>query len=126
MPYTRLPLADFKAKYAAFTTLAEPSYAAWAAEAEVDITDRYGSYQQRATELQTAHYLALQTIGMGAVAGVIATGATSFKSATFSATISDSVIASRAKGDLRSTPYGQQLAAIQRRLFGGPYLVGCA
>lgn len=125
MTYTRLPLADFMAKYVAFTTLTEPPYAAWATDAEADITDRYGSYQQRATELMTAHYLALQTIGMGAVAGVIATGATSFKSATFSATISDSVIAARAKGDLASTPYGQQLAAIQRRLFGGPYLVGC-
>lgn len=125
MTYARLPLADFMAKYVAFTTLTEPPYAAWATDAEADITDRYGSYQQRATELMTAHYLALQTIGMGAVAGVIATGATSFKSATFSATISDSVVAARAKGDLASTPYGQQLAQIQRRLFGGPYLVGC-
>ena len=125
MPYSRLPLADFTAKYTAFTTLTEPSYAAWATDAERDITDRYGSYQQRATELMTAHYLALQTIGMGAVAGVIATGATSFKSATFSATLSDSVVAMKARGDLKSTTYGQQLAQIQRRLFGGPYLVGC-
>lgn len=126
MTYTRLPLADFMAKYVAFTTLTEPPYAAWATDAEADITDRYGSYQQRATELLTAHYLALQTIGMGAVAGVIATGATSFKSGQFSATISDSVITARAKGDLASTPFGQQLAAIQRRLFGGPMLIGCA
>ena len=40
MPYTRLPLADFMAKYTAFTTLTEPSYAAWATDAEMDITDR--------------------------------------------------------------------------------------
>ena len=73
----------------------------------------------------TAHYLALQTIGMDEVSGLIATGATSFKSSTFSATLSDSVIAARAKGDLKSTSYGQQLAQIQRRLFGGPYLIGC-
>lgn len=125
MPYDRLPLSDFTAKYTAFSTLTEPSYAAWATDAEMDITDRYGSYQQRATELMTAHYLALQTIGMNEVSGLIATGATSFKSSTFSATLSDSVIAARAKGDLKSTPYGQQLAQIQRRLFAGPYLVGC-
>ncbi|WP_037477199.1 DUF4054 domain-containing protein [Sphingobium sp. ba1] len=125
MPYTRLSLADFTAKYTAFTTLTEPPYAAWATDAEADITDRYGSYQQRATELMTAHYLALQTIGMDEVSGLIATGATSFKSSTFSATLSDSVIAARAKGDLKSTSYGQQLAQIQRRLFGGPYLIGC-
>jgi hypothetical protein len=74
MPYTRLSLADFTAKYTAFTTLTEPPYAAWATDAEADITDRYGSYQQRATELMTAHYLALQTIGMDEVSGLIATG----------------------------------------------------
>lgn len=125
MPYTRLPLSDFTAKYVAFTTLTEPSYAAWATDAEMDITDRYGSYQQRATELMTAHYLALQTIGMDEVSELIATGATSFKSATFSATLSDSVVAMKARGDLKSTPYGQKLAQIQRRLFGGPYLIGC-
>ncbi|BAK66884.1 conserved hypothetical protein [Sphingobium sp. SYK-6] len=127
MAYARLPLADFKAKYVAFPALQEAAYAAWASEAEAEITDAYGTAQQRATELQTAHYLASQGIGGAAGADVlIATGATSVKSGTFSATISDSVVSARAKGGLGSTPYGIELARIQRRLFGSPRLVGCA
>ena len=125
MPYARLPLADFQAKYPAFPTLAEPAYAAWAADAELEITDRYGDYQQRATELLTAHLLATNGVGMGTTSSIAATGATSFKSGTFSATLSEAVVAQRAKGGLGATAWGQQLRDIQRRLFGGPALVGC-
>jgi hypothetical protein len=122
MAYTRLPLADFQAKYVAFTTLTETPYAAWATEAEADITDRYGDQQQRATELLTAHYLAIQGIGTGQTGTIAVSGVTSFKSGTFSATISDSVASSRAKGGLSASIYGQQLLRIQRGLFGGPRL----
>lgn len=126
MAYARLSLEDFKAKYVAFTTLTDPPYAAWATDAEAEITDAYGDYQQRATELLTAHYLASQGIGMAAGTGTLmATGATSFRSGTFSATISDSVVSARAKGGLASTLYGQELQRIQRLLFGGPFLAGC-
>lgn len=125
MPYVRLPLADFVAKYSAFTTLTEAPYAAWATDAESDVGENYGSYQQRATELLTAHFLALNGIGLAAGTGTLAaTGATSFKSGTFQATLSDTVVAQRAKGGYQATSFGQQFAEIQRRLFGGPMLVG--
>ncbi len=122
MAYARLPLASFVGKYTAFTTLTETPYAAWATEAEAGITDRYGDSQQRATELLTAHYLALQGIGNGQTGSIAVSGVTSFKSGTFSATISDKVAAERSRGLLSATIYGQQLALIQRRLFGGPRL----
>lgn len=126
MAYARLPLADFRAKYPAFSTLTDAPYAAWATDAEAEISDSYGDYQQKATELQTAHFLASQGIGLGAgVSTLLASGATSFKSGTFSASISESVVAARAKGGLASTTFGQELQRIQRRLFGGPRLVGC-
>ncbi len=126
MPYTRLPVDAFTAKYPAFSTLEEDVYAAWATDAELEITDRYGDWQQKATELLTAHSLASNGIGGAAGAAVLlATGATSFKSGTFSATISDSIVAARAKGGLGSTSYGLELQRINRRLFGGPRLVGC-
>lgn len=127
MPYTRLPIEDFTAKYPAFSTLEEAAYVMWAADAELEITDRYGDWQQKATELLTAHFLASN--GIGGAAGsamLLSTGATSFKSGTFSATISDTVVAARAKGGLGSTSYGIELQRINRRLFGGPRLVGCA
>lgn len=127
MTYSRLSLDNFQAKYPAFTTLTDTPYEAWAADAEVEIGDTYGAYQQRATELLTAHLLASNGIGGAPGAQMIAaTGAKSFKSGTFSAEISDAVIAQKAKGGLNSTIYGQQLRDIQRRLFGGPMLVGCA
>ena len=122
MTYARLSLADFKATYPAFSALEETPYAAWAGKAEARVTDSYGTEQQDATELLTAHYLALLGIGMGAAGAIATSGATSFKSGTFQASISDQVAAQRAKGGLNATIYGQQFAAIQRRLFGGPIL----
>ncbi|MBH0112715.1 DUF4054 domain-containing protein [Novosphingobium sp. YJ-S2-02] len=125
MAYARLPLANFQALYPAFTTLTEPQYDAWAAKAEARVGEAYGDAQQDATELLTAHLLALNGIGMDSGAGMLATtGATSFKSGTFSATISDSVVSQRAKGGYRATVWGQQFSEIQRRHFGGPVLVG--
>jgi hypothetical protein len=127
MTYDRLPLTTFQAKYAAFPTLTEPSYDAWATDAESEIGESYGDLQQKATELLTAHFLASQGIGLAAgAATLLATGATSFKSGTFSASIAESVVTARAKGGLASTSYGQELQRIKRRLFGGPFLAGCA
>ncbi|ATP19789.1 DUF4054 domain-containing protein [Sphingobium yanoikuyae] len=127
MAYTRLTLAQFKAKCVAFTTLTEDPYAAWATDAEAEVGENYGTYQQRATELLTAHYLAFNGVGLApGTATLNATGATRFKSGTFDATISETVVAQRAKGGYQATPWGQQFAEIQRRLFGMPRLVGCA
>lgn len=126
MAYARLPLAAFKAIFPAFSTLTDDPYAAWATKAEARVGESYGTEQQDATELLTAHLLAINGVGLAAGAGTLAaTGATSFKSGTFSATISDSVVTQRAKGGYQSTSYGQQFTEIQRSLFGGPRLVGC-
>lgn len=125
MPYTRLSLADFKSLFPAFSTLIEGPYAAWATKAEAKVGENYGDEQQDATEFLTAHYLGLNGIGLAPGTDVLAaTGATSFKSGTFSATISDAVVSKRAKGGYQATVWGQQFAEIQQRLFGGPRLVG--
>lgn len=125
MPYVRLPLADFQALFPAFATLTQDPYDAWAAKAEARVNANFGDSQQDATELLTAHFLALNGVGLAAGTGTLAaTGATSFKSGTFSATLSDTVVAQRAKGGYQATSWGQQFAEIQRRLFGGPMLVG--
>jgi len=125
MAYTRLPLATFQAKYTAFPTLTEPGYDAWATDAEGRVGENYGDDQQRATELLTAHLLAINAVGAApGVAMLAATGATRFKSGTFDAAISDSVISRRAKGGYQATVWGQQFAEIQRALFGAPRLVG--
>lgn len=125
MAYARLSLADFQAMFPAFPTLTEAPYAAWASRAEARVGTNYGDDQQFATELLTAHLLATNSVGMAPGTDVLAaTGATSFKSGTFSATISDAVVSQRAKGGYAATIWGKQFAEIQRRLFGGPRLVG--
>lgn len=125
MAYTRLPLADFKTLFPAFSTLTEGPYAAWATKAEAQVGESYGDEQQDATEYLTAHYLGLNGIGLAPGTDVLsATGATSFKSGTFSATISDAVVSQRAKGGHQATVWGQMFAEIQRRLFSGPVLMG--
>jgi len=124
MTYTRLALTDFQALYP-FPALTEALYAAWATKAEARVGENYGDEQQDATELLIAHLLATNSVGITSAAATLATtGATSFKSGTFSATISESVVSKRAKGGLRSTIWGDQFADIQRRLFGGTMLVG--
>lgn len=125
MAYTPITLEDFRALYPAFETLTEASYDAWATRAEKQVGEAYGDQQQEATELLTAHLLALNGVGLSAGAAMLAaTGATSFRSGTFNATISDAVVGQRAKGGYGATPYGQQFLAIQRSIFGGPLLVG--
>lgn len=125
MTYTRLPLADFQAIYPAFSTLTETPYAAWATKAEARVGERFGDEQQDATELLTAHLLAINGIGLSAGSAVLAaTGATSFRSGTFQATISETAVAAKVKGGYAATPYGIQFKDIQRRLFSGPLLIG--
>lgn len=125
MAYVRLTLSAFQALFPAFTTLTQEQYDAWVAKAEARVTEDYGDDQQDATELLTAHLLALNGVGQPAGTDILtASGATSFKSGSFSATLSDAVVAQRSKGGYQATPYGIQFQALQRRYFGGPRLVG--
>lgn len=126
MTYTRQPLATFRALYPQFSTLTDAAYDAWADRIEPSVTDRYGTEQQQATELMLAHTLATNGVGTGAAGSVALAGGVSFKSGDFAVQLSDAVVQQKAKGGLKSTIYGQQLADIQRRLFGGPMLVGCS
>ncbi len=127
MPYTRPPLQTFQALYPAFRSLTELEYDAWATKVEAKVNDRYSPLQQDATELLLAHYLTINSVGIGATSKMANEGATSFRDGSFSATISDDVVAARHKGGYGATVYGRQFADIQRRLFGGPRLVpgGC-
>lgn len=124
MPYTRLPLAHFQALYPQFSTLTNLQYDAWADKIEPKITDRYGDDQQDATELEIAHALASNGVGIGAAGAIALTGTTSFKSGTFSATVSDAVVQQRNNGGYDSTIYGQRLIALRKRLFAGPFVTG--
>lgn len=124
MAYVRPSLATFQAMFApAFDALTQPQYDAWITQAERLVGENYGDDQLFATELLTAHLLSINNIGTGQAGSIGATGAVSFRSGAFSATLSDAVVAQRAKGGYGATVWGQQFQDIQRRLFGGPRLV---
>lgn len=124
MPYTRLPLAKFQTLYPQFAKLTDLQYDAWAERLEPKVGDAYGDSQQEATELLLAHNLMLNGVGVPATAKIANEGATSFRDGSFSATLSDEVVQQRAKGGYAATIYGQQFATIQKRIFGGPILMG--
>ncbi|GLI99126.1 DUF4054 domain-containing protein [Sphingobium sp. BS19] len=124
MPYTSPTKAEFTTLYTEFAAITDDQFNAWLPKAEQRIGEKYADYQRDGTELLLAHLLKTNSVGISsALAGIVATGATSFKSGQFSASISESVAAQRAKGGYAATIYGQQLADLQRRLFGGPRLV---
>lgn len=122
MTYTRPSLQKFQALYPQFATLTGQAYEAWAEKVERTVTDRYGDDQQDATELLIAHYLTLNGVGTGTAGKMALDGATSFESGDFKVQLAHD---DRGRQGYGSTVYGRQFIAIQRRLFGGPRLVGC-
>lgn len=125
MNYTRLTLAQFKALYPAFDTLTQEQYDIYVARAEKRVKDCLGDYYQEGVELLTAHLLMLNSVGTSNPSGFLASsGATSFKSGAFTASISEAVAQQRSNGDFNATPYGQQYALLLRQECGGPRLYG--
>lgn len=125
MPYTRPPIAKFRALYPQFTTPTDQQYDAWADKIERKVGEGYGDEQQDATELLIAHTLAVNGVGTGAMGKMALNGATSFDSGDFALDLSNDFVNARTKGGYGATIYGRQFQEIQRRLFGGPRLVGC-
>jgi len=125
MPYTRPPIAKFRALYPQFDKLTDQQYDAWADKIERKVGEGYGDEQQDATELLIAHTLAVNGVGTGAMGKMALNGATSFDSGDFALDLSNDFVNARAKGGYGATIYGRQFQEIQRRLFGGPRLVGC-
>ena len=112
MAYTAPTLADFRTRYPAFATVADATVSAWLADGDAATGAWPDDPRPRAVMLFAAHNLALQGFG-----GAIPAGVTSFKSGTFSATVSDGM-ASRT--GLSATSYGRDYLALARSNFAGP------
>lgn len=108
-------LATFRIRYPAFAAVANATVAAWLDEGVLEVSSWPADQRNRATMLYAAHNLASQGLG----AGAIPAGVTSFKSGTFSATVSDGLANRTGFG---STAYGREYLALARRYFGGPRL----
>lgn len=108
-------LPDFRNRYPGFAAVADASVSLWLDEGALEVAAWPILAQDRAAMLYAAHNLAAQGLG----AGAIPAGVTSFKSGTFSATVSDSAAG---RTGFASTVYGREYLALARRHFAGPRL----
>lgn len=113
MAYTAPTLADFRARYSAFATVADATVEAWLSDGDSETGAWPDDTRSRGVMLFAAHNLASQGIGSGGITA----GVTSFKSGTFSATLSD---AAASRTGYSATVYGREYLDLMRRHFGGP------
>lgn len=115
MAYTAPTSATFKARYPAFATVADATVDYWLTEVAEDCANWSDGIRARGEMALAAHKMA----ELGIVTGTIPVGVTSFKSGTFSATVSDKQ-ASATGYD--ATVYGREFKQLARSLFSGPRL----
>ena len=105
-------LADFRTRYPAFAAVADATVQYWLDEGFAEVAAWREADQPRGALAYAAHKLASQT-------GAAPEGVTSFKSGTFSASLSDT--AANRTG-FAATIYGREFLDLARRSFGGPRL----
>lgn len=116
MPYARPTLAEFTAVFAEFAPVTQPQFDYWIERAERSITAAFGDDQLHATQLYTAHLLAMQGLGDGIDGQRVAKfgGATSVKS--------DGLALTWADGGKYSTRYMTELRPLLLGARGGPFV----
>ncbi|MFN3474080.1 MAG: DUF4054 domain-containing protein [Blastomonas sp.] len=115
MAYTAPTPDQFRARYPAFAALDNAAIQVWLDEGETETATWADDTRARAVMLYAAHKLAEGGQGTGNIAA----GVTSFKSGTFSATITD---AAASRTGFYATVYGREYLDLMRRNFGGPRL----
>ena len=115
MAYTAPTPADLKARYPAFAAVADATVRVWLDDAATDCALFPEDVRARAEMAYAAHKLAAQGLGTGAIPA----GVTSFKSGTFSATVSDGIASLTG---FNSTTYGREFTALRRAYFSGPIM----
>lgn len=115
--YAKPAAAHLIIRYPAFAAVATSTIAYWLTDAERYVTDAWseGDYAAGLMAL-AAHNMALAGLGTeaAAVSGIPA-GVTRFKSGSFEAQFTEQQANAAASGDLTSTRYGQEYAALLRR-----------
>lgn len=117
MAYTTPDAAALKLRFPAFAAVPDETVQYWIDDAERLVGDNWPG-DDRAIGVITLAAHNMASLGLGK--GTAPAGVTSFKSGTFSVTMSDK--AASATG-YSSTIYGRQYLAMCQRIFGGVRLV---
>ena len=112
MSYTKPTLSTFRTLYPAFAAVADATVEAWIDRGDAETAAWPDTDRADAVMLFAAHRMSASGLGTGAMVS----GVTSFKSGTFSATVSDAAASRTGYG---STSYGRDFLTLQRRNFGG-------
>lgn len=115
MAYTAPTPAQFRARYPAFDALDDAVIQTWLDEGGTETPTWAEDTRARAVMLYAAHRLAESGQGTGNIAA----GVTSFRSGSFSATVTD---AAASRTGFAATVYGREYMDLMRRNFGGPRL----
>jgi hypothetical protein len=116
MAYSAPTPANLKARYPAFAAVADATVQVWLDDA-ARYTDATWPDLDRAAGVMAHAAHKLAELGAGQTA--IPMGLTSFKSGTFSASVSDKTASATG---FDATAYGREFVAIRDRLFRGPRL----
>lgn len=107
-------IGEFRMRCPAFTSIDDGQVSYWLSEAGSVVDAGWPTDAVlRAKALYAAHMMA----SSGILSSAIPAGVTSFKSGTFSATVSDSIASLTG---LQATSYGREFNTLRRRYFGGP------
>lgn len=115
---------DLKARWPEFGPVDDDRVQYWLTDAERTVTPDWLDADYGVGLMTLAAHEMVVNEEAGAPVPAIPAGVTSFRSASFSATVSDAVAAKGAAGGYASTKYGEQFAVMLRRNRGGPRLVG--
>jgi hypothetical protein len=118
MPYVPATSETLKSRYPAFATVSDDTIDEWLAGGVIEAAIYPDDYRARVEMAYAAGMMAELGVLSGAV---IPAGVTSFRSADFSASVSESVVN---RTGFKASPYGREFIALRRRFFGGPRLVG--
>lgn len=123
-------IAALRARYPAFTSVADATIAYWLKDAGRTVTDAWDPIEYEPALLSlAAHNMALLGLDKpagDAVGSLAAMGVSSFKSASMSVNFDADTIKNANSGSFSSTKYGQLFLPYLRRFGGGVRLVGCA
>lgn len=127
MTYAPATATDLKARFPAFSGVADATIEYWLADARETVTDAWIESDRAPGEMELAAHsmavLGIERPAGDAVGGLAQMGVTAFKSASMSVNFDAETIQNQNSGGYGASKYGQMFLTRLRRNVAGPRLV---